>query len=133
VFSNGLPEVRPFSTVEEITPSYDASGAYVLGADGVFEASIERVYPEPGDDGLFAAIVSGSQRLPNGNTLIVYGNLGRMIEVTPAGAVVWDYENPWFRINDDTPERTGAGFVIEPWWTFRALRYPPSFPGLAGL
>jgi hypothetical protein len=133
VFSNGLPEARPFSTVEEITPTYGATGAYVRGADGSFEASIERVHPKPGDDSLFAAIVSGAQRLPNGNTLIVYGNLGRMIEVAPDGTVVWDFENPWYEINEDTPARTGAGFVIEPWWTFRGLRYPPSHPGLARL
>jgi hypothetical protein len=133
VFSNGLPGVRPLSTVEEITPTYDASGGYVLGADGVFEASIERVHPNPGHERLFAAIVSGAQRLTNGNTLVVYGNLGRMLEVAPDGAVVWDYENPWYQIQEDTPERTGAGFVIEPWWTFRALRYPPSHPGLERL
>ncbi|MCD4690076.1 arylsulfotransferase family protein [bacterium] len=34
------------------------------------------------------------QRLPNGNTLITESERGRVIEVTPAGRVVWEYVNP---------------------------------------
>ena len=45
VFSNGLPEVREYSTVEQITPQLDASGDYVVDADGRFAATIERVHP----------------------------------------------------------------------------------------
>ena len=56
-----------------------------------------------------------------------------MIEVTPAGETVWDFENPYYAVHDDTPGRTGAGFVIEPWWTFRALRYAPDHPGIIAL
>ncbi len=133
VFSNGLPGVRPYSSVEAIRPRYDATGDYVVGVDGAFEASMARVYPRRRSERFFAAIISGAQPLPNGNTLIVYGTVGRMLEVTPDGSVVWEYENPWYRINDDTPRRSGAGFTIEPWWTFRALRYPTSYPGLAEL
>ncbi len=133
VFSNGLPGVREYSTVERIAPQLDASGDYVVDADGMFAATMERVYPNDEEDREFAAIVSGAQRLANGNTLIVYGNLGRMIEVTPAGEIVWDFENTYYAVRDDTPTRTGAGFVIEPWWTFRALRYAPDHPGVARL
>jgi hypothetical protein len=133
VFSNGLAQVREYSTVEQITPELDAAGNYVIGADGRFAATMRRVHPTREQDRVFAAIISGAQRLANGNTLIVYGNLGRMIEVTPAGRIVWDFENPYYEVHDDTPERTGAGFVIEPWWMFRASRYAPDHPGLASL
>jgi hypothetical protein len=133
VFSNGLPDAREFSSVEQITPQLDASGDYAVDADHRFVATMERVHPTRGDDEVFAAIISGAQRLSNGNTLVVYGNLGRMIEVTPAGQVVWDFENPYYTVRDDTPSRTGAGFVIEPWWTFRALRYAPDHPGIVAL
>jgi len=34
------------------------------------------------------------QRLPNGNTLITVSTEGRVIEVTPAGRVVWEFLNP---------------------------------------
>jgi hypothetical protein len=36
----------------------------------------------------------GAQRLSNGNTLINESNAGRILEVTPDGAVVWEYVNP---------------------------------------
>lgn len=33
------------------------------------------------------------QRLPNGNTLSLDGNRGRIFEVTPSGEIVWEYVN----------------------------------------
>jgi hypothetical protein len=36
----------------------------------------------------------GSQRLPNGNTLSLATNQGRVFEVTPQGEIVWEYANP---------------------------------------
>jgi hypothetical protein len=41
-----------------------------------------------------SAIRSEQQRLGNGNTLIVESNGGRMLEVTPAGRIVWEFINP---------------------------------------
>lgn len=45
---------------------------------------------------LFSCTVSGSLRLPNGNTLITEGATGRMFQVTKCGEVVWEYINPFF-------------------------------------
>ena len=42
---------------------------------------------------LYSPFISGSQRLPNGNTFICEGAKGRLIEVTPTGDVVWEYVN----------------------------------------
>jgi len=36
----------------------------------------------------------GMQRLPNGNTLSLATNQGRVFEVTPQGEIVWEYANP---------------------------------------
>ncbi len=44
----------------------------------------------------FSTNISGAQRLPNGNTLITEGAGGRVFEVTPDGAIVWEYMNPLF-------------------------------------
>ncbi len=41
----------------------------------------------------FSRNISGAQRLPNGNTLITEGAPGRVFEVTPGGAIVWEYMN----------------------------------------
>jgi hypothetical protein len=45
---------------------------------------------------LYSRFISSAQRLPNGNTLITEGGCGRLIEVTPAGEIVWEFINPYF-------------------------------------
>jgi outer membrane protein assembly factor BamB len=42
----------------------------------------------------FSRVRSAEQRLPNGNTLITESDGGRLLEVTPAGEIVWEYLNP---------------------------------------
>ncbi|MFC1761343.1 hypothetical protein ACFL6U_04615 [Planctomycetota bacterium] len=61
----------------------------------------------------FASLVSGVQRLPNGNTLVCNGPSGRFFEVTSEGQIVWEYVNP-----------------VEPKIVFRAERYPIEYPGI---
>ncbi|MGH6948787.1 MAG: arylsulfotransferase family protein [Kiloniellales bacterium] len=43
---------------------------------------------------LESVLRSEQQRLPNGNTLITESDGGRLLEVTPAGEIVWQYRNP---------------------------------------
>jgi Arylsulfotransferase (ASST) len=132
LFNNGAPKIRTFSSADEVVPTMDASGDYVRDEEhGGFKARIKRVFPQQ-DEGRFAAIVSGAERLPNGNTAITYGNLGHITEVSPKGAVVWEYENPYLAIRPTTPGRTGAGFRIYPNWTFKTAKYPPDYPAFAG-
>ena len=135
VFSNGDPDERDFSSVEEVVPELGPNGEYVRDeANGGFSANIKRVYPksEADDEGEFAAIVSGAQRLPNGNTLIGYGPQGRVIEVTPKGKIVWDFENPYSALRPFSPRNSGAGLPIDPNWFFQVSKYAPDFPGFAG-
>jgi hypothetical protein len=56
---------------------------------------------------LASDIRSGQQRLPNGNTLIIESDGGRIVEVTPGGEIVWEFLNP-----DRAPGRDGAGELI---------------------
>jgi hypothetical protein len=128
-FSNGLPETRPYSSVEQITPRM-VDGEYVRNDDGTFAAAVERVYPFASSERFFAAIISGAQRMPNGNTLMADGPHGRIVEVDEAGSVVWEYDNPHGKVGPNTPKQSGAGEPIEPEWLFRALRYPNDYPGL---
>jgi hypothetical protein len=46
----------------------------------------------------YSSYISSAQRLPNGNTLITEGSDGRLIEVTPAHEIVWEYINPYFNV-----------------------------------
>ncbi len=131
-FNNGAPKIREYSSADEIVPARAADGTYVRDEQhGGFVAKIERVYPK-GDKGRFAAIVSSAQRMPNGNTVLSYGNIGHVTEVTPKGKVVWEYENPFTAVRPTSPGRTGAGFRIYPNWFFQTLRYPTDYPAFAG-
>jgi hypothetical protein len=71
----------------------------------------------------FSGHISGATRLPNQNTLVCEGTSGRVFEVTRGGEVVWEWWNPVYntRPNGDTMG-----------WLFRAYRYAPDHPALAG-
>ena len=52
-------------------------------------------YKGTGPGQIFDSGIRGAQqRLPNGNTLITESQRGRLIEVTPAGDIAWEYYNP---------------------------------------
>jgi hypothetical protein len=70
----------------------------------------------------YSFMVSGAQRLPNGNTLITEGASGRILEVTMGHVPVWEYISPW-----TVPSRFGPSPAV-----FRAYRYAPDDPRLAG-
>jgi hypothetical protein len=42
-------------------------------------------------ENFFSYYISSAQRLPNGNTLIDEGSVGRIFEVTPEGEIVWEF------------------------------------------
>lgn len=70
----------------------------------------------------FSNLMSGMQRLPNGNTLICEADVGRVFEVTASGEVVWEYAPTWF-----DPE----GFMGVA--VYRAYRIPASWvPQVSG-
>jgi len=68
--------------------------------------------------------ISGAQRLPNGNTLICEGAIGRFIEVTPEKEIVWEYSSPFYFKKNPFH---GLSNVV-----FRAHRYGPDYRGLKG-
>jgi hypothetical protein len=51
-------------------------------------------YAGDADHPLASMVRSAQQRLANGNTLITESEGGRLLEVTPAGEIVWEYYNP---------------------------------------
>jgi hypothetical protein len=53
--------------------------------------------------------ISNARRLPNGNTFINEGQIGRFFQVTPAGEIVWEYINPYPRRDKD--QDTGRATV----------------------
>ena len=81
-------------TIGLYNPQY-APGNYVLVEGiGYGPAAPTWTYASTPRSTFFATIISGMQRLPNGNTLIDEGTEGRFFEVTPDGRIVWEYVNP---------------------------------------
>ncbi len=69
----------------------------------------------------YSFMVSGCERLPNGNTLITEGASGRLFEVTHDHEVVWEYISPW---------TLPSGFGPTP-AVFRSFRFAADDPRLA--
>jgi hypothetical protein len=92
-FNNGVG--RNYSTIDEITPPVDSSGNYTIVSGSAFgPKNLTWSYQATPPNSLYAQDISGAHRLPNGNTLIDQGTLGRFLEVTSAGELVWEYINP---------------------------------------
>ena len=64
----------------------------------------------------FSPFISGSQRQPNGNTLICCGGNGVIFELTQEKECVWHYVR-------ETPDYTGA----VNWGIFRAYKFAPDY------
>lgn len=77
----------------------------------------------------YGSMISGCQRLPNGNTLICEGTKGRVFEVTMDGEIVWEYTNPFYAPHGDPKTFVGWRHSNT---LFRCYRYMPDYPGLKG-
>lgn len=90
VFDNGglggYPQVqRGYSRVIEFDP---------ITLDIVWEYKHlegNNIIPTGNDHPFYSFFISGAQRLPNGNTLITEGAIGRFLEVTSDNEIVWEY------------------------------------------
>lgn len=99
------------SMIVELAAPVDTAGNYVWTPGTAFGPAAP-VWSYTAS-GFYSNHLGGVQRLPNGNTLIAQSTSGRMFEVTSGGTVVWNYQP--------------GGEVVRAW------RYPPEYPGLAGL
>jgi len=111
LFANGMTNltVPPSSRVLEIDPRTNET---------VWQ------YRAPQSWTFFSAIISGAQRLPNGNTFACEGVTGRVFEVNTAGDIVWEYVCPFFRhvFPGDGPSNA----------LFRAYKYASDSPEIGG-
>ena len=107
--SAGFPAVsRPFSQVVEINPITKAVAWRYNAAYSGFQIW-----------DFYSPIISGAQRLENGNTMITEGTKGRLIEVTADGELVWEYFNPFYDTSTGPSGREVKNYSI-----FRAYRMP---------
>jgi hypothetical protein len=95
VFNNGSSrQPEEFSSVDEFEPPVDKAGNYVRRERAPFGPETALwTYSNKSD--FFSWYISGTQRLPNGNTLIDAGAQGIVFEVTPEKEAVWKCVNPF--------------------------------------
>ena len=145
IFDNGSRHLATgfaYSAVLEIDP-YDGpmeKGVYVpQGKSGYRSVPISQgnrrtsnqvvwFYAAKDPVSFWSRNISGVSRLPNGNTLATLGAFGDIIELTPAGEVVWEYKVP-------ATTNRGAVKILQDGDsndTFLAFRYGPDHPALRG-
>ncbi len=108
IFDNGMHRIgMSYSRVVEVNPA---------------DSSVVWTYTGEPQEQFFSGHISGAERRPNGNVLVCEGTSGRVFEVTQRGETVWEWLSP-FTVTVQGNRRA---------WIFRAHRYGPDFPGLAG-
>ena len=93
VFNNGRGRSDGrYSSIDEITPPVDENGNYYLEQGSAFGPEEETWrYTASPLTSFYAGHLSGAQRLSSGNTFITNGESGKLFEVTPEGATVWEH------------------------------------------
>ncbi len=133
LFNNG-GAATSYSRIDEVTPMADSNGEYPVPSSGPYlpVAPTWRYTASP-PTSFFAAIISGADRMLNGNTLVAHGPTGTFFEVTSSGEEVWRYINPVgpagpFNQGDVPPQQgpLAANAV------FKIRRYAPDYPAFAG-
>jgi len=132
IFNNG--DGRPegtYSTVDELVTTVDEAGNYPKPDPGTPFGPDQPIWIYQADNptDFYSGNISGSQRLPNGNTLICSGANGILFEITPDSDVVWEYINP---VTNNGILEQGQPLGGKTNSVFRCYRYTSDYPGLIG-
>jgi Arylsulfotransferase (ASST)/Secretion system C-terminal sorting domain len=135
LFYNGVGlfnnQVAPgLSTVDIFTPAFDSATWSFDTLNGRFlPTNFDWTYFTPDSALMYSAVVSGMQRLQNGNTLIFAGRKGYALEIDSIGNFAWQYVLPF---NLGQPVSQGDVVPLSGNFCFRMRRYAPDFPGFNG-
>lgn len=125
LFNNGFNRDTAYSTVEVIQTPVLPNGSY--GGGFPYAPSAPKwKYKDSIPTNFYSQIISGAERMPNGNTMICSGVQGLFFEVTPAGKTVWKYKNPLAGNLVKSDGTQGNNPV------FRCTFYPSSYPAFSG-
>ncbi|MCP4551983.1 MAG: T9SS type A sorting domain-containing protein [Bacteroidetes bacterium] len=127
LFNNqaGTLEGEDYSTVNIVDLSVDSEGFYDYGGTSYDPVDFDWTYKASNPTSFYSHIISGVQRLENGNTLICEGVTGTFFEVNENKDIVWEYINP---VNDNGPINQNT--TAENNNVFRCTRYAPDYLGL---
>ena len=121
---------RFYSSIDELVPPVDGYRYRRAEGEAYSPDGLEWTYVAETPADFYAPIVSGAQRLPNGNTLIVDGTAGTIFQATRDGRIVWKYVAP---LDRRAHLRQGEPATLDGNSIYRANWYPPDHPGLRAL
>ncbi|MEI8115211.1 MAG: aryl-sulfate sulfotransferase [Bacteroidia bacterium] len=135
-FNNGLGRGN-YSTVDEFTPAVDADGNYSIVSGSAFApANFTWTYQGTTSTPMYSENISGAYRLPNGNTIICSGTIGRFLEVTSSNEIAWEYICPVQQngaISQGTaPDKDVARADETMNSVFRVYKYPLDYAAFTG-
>ena len=146
LFNNGYEfpgDERGYSSIDEIAPPADGYCYRQTPNAPYAPAKPAWTYVAQTPADFYAPVASGTQRLPNGNTLIADGPAGTISQATPDGKIVWKYiVPPHYHISlwqdAQAPSWLTYGTPDDPSdaiknAVYRAYFYPPDHPGLQAL
>ncbi len=128
LFNNGWDRDTAYSTVEVIRTTVNSFGKY--GNNIPYGPATQNwIYKDSIPTDFYSKIISGAQRLPNGNTLICSGVLGKFFEITPQNKTVWEYRCP-VNVMSQTVQSDGDIPVNNS--VFRCEFYKNNYQGFSG-
>lgn len=132
VFNNGNGRTPAYSEVMIFDPPTSSPGVYQYVANTAYgplaeDYSYSDQTNDPSD--FYSPIVSGAQRLPNGNILVCQGLTGRFFELNAADEIVWEYINPMSTNTGNIANQTETASTN---LTFRATKYAKTYAAFSG-
>ena len=131
---NPAPPAGPtndYSTVDELVTPVQGDGSYPAIASPTPHGPTDFVwsYGTANPQDFIGRALSGSQRLPNGNTLVCNGAKSDIFEVTDDSVEVWRYVSPitdtGLKSQGETPDQSSNLY-------FKCNRYAPTYPAFDG-
>ncbi len=121
LFNNGWERDTAYSSIDIISTPIYPNGSYNTTLP--FGPSKQSwIYKDSIPTRFYSQIISGTQRLPNGNTLICSGVQGRFFEINANKKTVWEYKNP-----SNGADRQKDGDAPNNNSVFRCVFYPNTY------
>ena len=118
-----------YSSVDIIIPPIDNAGNYLYQGGPYTPQDFDWRYQSSPKTAFYSQVISGAERLPNGNTLVCEGVGGRFFEIDDRDSIVWEYIN---QVGNNGPMLQGetiAGVFNN---VFRCIKYSTDSPAFAG-
>ena len=133
VFNNGNGRQPQYSEVQILNPPTSAPGFYILEPNTTYgPETADYTYADNATTpaNFSSHILSGADRLPNGNIFICEGINGRFFEIVQHENIVWQYINPVHNITGAVASQGSNPPLLRQ--LFRGIKYGADYPAFEG-